>query len=399
VWSCAIRIQVRRTAPIKDQRGIILIAVLLILFLLVAIGLGSVVSIQNDHRVTSNLRSASSALYLADSGIEWVKERLADAPNFSPELPDRTLSLQTGTFSVALISSTQPSALKGQVVVRSTGIVSNATQIVQARMTKEYDLADAALVLRGDARGLTVRDASFVSDGRDHDPTTLAVIAGSRPRLAASAGNAALLGLLISGSGADRANSFIGGNAGREAIARTDWLPRDFVSEFADRLCTSGSTAIASVPASGKLSLNNISWGNRMYPEIRCIDGTSDSTDLVELTGEVRGAGLLVVRNSELLISGTFKWEGLIIVAGRDVGVQIAGSAQKEIIGALAVVETGAALGTGPALFDAQGSLRILYSRQTLELAARLIPSAMLRESFSKLPFNLRQDYWRTITP
>jgi len=381
------------------QQGIILITVLLILFLLVAVGLGSIVSVHNDYRVTSNIRSATAALYLAESGIEWTKEQIAAATNLPLELADRTLALRTGDFNVSVLTSIQPSPLRGQLVVRSTGNASNAAQTVQARITKRYDLADAALVFRGAARGFRLLDASFLSDGRDHDLTTLAVLTDSPARFGATAGSVELFDLINGALDETRANTFASKNIGRRAIAQTDWLPRELVSELADGICSAGAARITAIPASGTLAIKDQSWGTRNSPEIRCIEGTSDATDSINIMGNTSGAGILVLRNLEMIVSGSFGWDGLIVITGRDVGLRITGLDRKEITGAIVINETGAALGSGPTLFDVQGNLRILFSRQSLDLSATLIPPAVLKRGFPKLPFTLHQDYWRTISP
>ena len=57
---------------VGDERGMILITVLLLIFMLTAVGLGSVFSVQNNYRVSVNLRGGMAALYLAESVIEWA---------------------------------------------------------------------------------------------------------------------------------------------------------------------------------------------------------------------------------------------------------------------------------------------------------------------------------------
>ncbi|MDH3444758.1 MAG: hypothetical protein OEN50_12585, partial [Deltaproteobacteria bacterium] len=82
------------------------------------------------------------------------------------------------------------------------------------------------------------------------------------------------------------------------------------------------------------------------------------------------------------------------------VGFRVENAADKDILGALIIQESGNATGSGPALLDIQGSLRVRFSRTALNLlAAPLLPPATLSSSYAALPFALTQEYWRSISP
>ncbi len=132
----------------------ILITVMLLISLLMAAGMGAVVSVQNDLRTTANLRTGTAASYLADAGIEWGKQRIATARTMPPTLSNTVQSLPQGSYSVSFLSSTQSTPLSATVMLRSLGNANNAVQAVHARVVKTYDLADAAIVLRGNARSI-----------------------------------------------------------------------------------------------------------------------------------------------------------------------------------------------------------------------------------------------------
>jgi hypothetical protein len=381
---------------IHKQQGLVLITVLLILFLLVAGGIGSIVSVQNGYRVTTNLRGVVSALYLAESGVEWTKQQMGAQASLPLSLSQPTLDLGLGHFAISVSSSTRISPLIGQVVVRSTGRAFNAIQTVQARLTKRYNIVDAALVLRGNARTLSFVDEAFSIDGRDHDPIDRRVIEEGRPLLAASTGTALLLSNLNQSLSDNQATRFISADRGRNAIARSSWLT-DLIAILADGICNGPGARSTRMPASGTLSISG-TIGNRSAPESHCFEGLSSIGDSVILSS-INGAGILVVRDSELIISGGFFWEGLIIVTGQDVGIRMGGSEDQEVLGALAINETGGGVASGPALVDFRGSTRVLYSRKAIDSAATLIPNSVLQTSYGRLPFTINQDYWRTITP
>lgn len=74
----------------------ILLTSLLLLSLLLAVGLGSMVSVQNEFFITQNLRGGISALYLADAGIEWGKEQIGAMPGNPPVLVDSMQNFSSG---------------------------------------------------------------------------------------------------------------------------------------------------------------------------------------------------------------------------------------------------------------------------------------------------------------
>lgn len=383
---------------IRDESGMILVSVLLILCLLMAVIVGSVTSVHNDYRMVHNLRGGTAALYLADSGVEWAKEQIGATTTLPLALTDRALNLSTGSFAAVFTGAAQPGPLTGQVVVRATGSAGNATQTVQARITKRYDLADAALVLRGEARSVNFVGSAFVFDGRDHEVASRLVLTQSKPGLGLSVGSAALFSQINSGLSEVQLDNVAGAQNGRSAIVRSPWLGADSLAQLANGVCSAPGTRTTVVPALTNLTLSGVTLGSRGVPEAHCFDGPVDSSSTVMASGTLSGAGLLVVRNAELVLSSNFSWEGVVLVTGRNVGVRIVGSDSKEIVGSLVVNETGSLLGSGPALVDVQGHLRLLYSRQAHEFAAMSVPNVVLQNAYSYLPYRLIQDYWRMVS-
>jgi len=377
----------------------ILLTCLLLLSLLLAVGLGSMVSVQNEFFITQNLRGGISALYLADAGIEWGKEQIGAMPGNPPVLVDSMQNFSSGAFSVAFISATQMSPLSARIVFRSTGTIKNSSQTVQAQVSKNYDLADAAVGLRGKSRSINFAASSFHISGLDYDPSGGSAVPGAKPRAGITADSAALLSQLESGLNGSQRVQIVGSGNNGAAISLSEQIPGNALVRFANDLCTAPNAQISAVPATGTLSLVNQSWGSRAAPELHCINGLVESGDSVTTGANFNGAGILVVKDVQLIASGSLHWEGLILVTGNDIGFRTAGEENKEVIGALIVNETGAAAGAGTALLDIQGAIRILYSRPALGASASLIRTGTLANNYDWLPFYLKQDYWRSLNP
>ena len=381
-----------------DQRGMVLYSSLLILSLLVAVGVGARVMLQSDFKLLANMRASMEAFYVAEAGIEWSKDEIRKNFSHPPILPSRAQSFSSGNFSVSFLSPTAVTSLVARIVVRSTGAVGSSSQVVQAQVTKTYDLADGAISLRGSANRVNFAGNPLLISGVDYDPATGQAVAGSKARPAISVPDEILQGLVEQGLSENQQSGNVGSGGGTSAIAESDFIPASAVVRFADGLCSSAQAVTALVPSDGMLLLAGQTWGTRTSPQLRCIEGLAGPGDSVNLGGGVTGAGILVVRNADLIVSGSLQWEGLIVVTGSNVSFKVTGGESKEIYGSLMVNETGTP-GTGTAILDIQGSVRVLFSRPALNRVASLIPSSTLNATYSSLPSMISQEYWRTVTP
>ena len=176
-------------------------------------------------------------------------------------------------------------------------------------------------------------------------------------------------------------------------------MPSETVTRLADALCSAAETVTMTVPSGGTLTLGGEVWGSRSAPQIRCIDGLPGPGDLVSIEGNLGGVGILVVRNSQLVLNSAFRWEGLLIVTGADVGFRATGAENKEVYGALIINETGPGLAATPPILTLEGAIRLLYSRSAFSRVVGLLPSSTLAETYDSLPFAVTQDYWRSVNP
>ena len=377
----------------------VLVTVLLLLSLLMVIGMGAALSVQNDLRMSANLRSAAAASYLAEAGIESAKQQIAAATTMPPALSAANQSLGSGSYSVSFLSATQSTPLSATVVIQSVGSANNATQAVDARIAKIYDLGDGAIVLRGNARNINFSGASFSISGLDHDLTSGAPLSGAPVRAGITAGAAGVLNQLESALDTLQRNNIAGDDGDGAALAASRRISGSDIDRIANELCAAPNAIVSAVRESGSLSVTREAWGSRRAPELRCVTGLPGSGDSVVFSADTGGAGILVIRDAELILAGNFRWEGWLIVLGSDVGLRVTGSDNKEIVGSLIIAESGNATGSGPATLNVQGSLRVNFSRQAFNLAAPLVPAATLSASYSALPFFLKQDYWRSLAP
>ncbi len=374
----------------------VLFSSLLLVSLLMAAGMGALVLIQNDYRITTNLRQGTAVFYFADAGIEWGKEQIGQTAIHPPKPADRVQSFSSGTFSVWFVSSTPITPLAAKIIVRSTGASGTTSQTVQASVIKTYDLADGAIALRGEGTSVNFNGNSFFISGLDYDPSSGGPVSDAKPRSAISASSAALraqidTAMLQSGRVIDGENN--------NAISQSDFIPSHLITRLGDDLCHAPHVVTKTIPLGGTLSLKGQTWGSRSSPELHCIEGLSGPGDSVTVEGSFNGVGILVVRNAEFVASGSFRWEGLIIVTGPDVGFRVVGEENKEVYGALMINETGPTVGSTQATLALQGAVKVFYSRSALNRVVDLLPVPTLENTYAALPFKITQDYWRSVNP
>jgi hypothetical protein len=367
----------------------VLISSLTVLSVLVVIGIGVGVMLQNDFRVLTNLRSSTESFYFSVAGLEWGKSEIARTSTFPPVLQSRSQTFASGEFTVAFQSPSVIAPLAAQIIIRATGISHGAHHVLQAQLTKSYDLADAAVGLRGNGAAVNFNAEAIFISGADHDVATGNAVVGAKSRSAISTADESLFGLVTQAAGARQ--GILDGSADTPAVAQSVYLPADFVSRLADDLCAAGSATLHSVPTSGGLTIENQTWGSRALPQLHCIEGLSGTGDTVTLAGNLAGVGIRVVRNADLILNGAFRWEGLVLVTGTDVSLQMTGSSTNELLGAAIVNESGIPV-TTKCILAIEGASRILFSRQALSRASSLIPAATVNNAYGSLPSVILQD-------
>jgi hypothetical protein len=354
--------------------------------------------LRNDLQISANLRSGTEAFYLSAAGVEWAKREIAQTTNFPPALLDQSKNFASGQFSVEFLSSSVAEPFAARVVLRSTGTSHGAQQVLQAQLTKLLDLVDAALAVRGSASRVNFDAAAIAVSGVDHDAATGAAIADGKSRNALSAGDAAVRELVLQALGDPPRQDVFESGPEVPPVATSSYLSSEFVAQLADQLCTSAQAVVHTIPSTGTLAAENQTWGARTAPQLHCVEGSSTAGDAATLGGTFMGAGILIVKNADLILTGTARWEGLILVSGADISLKTIGTGNKDLLGGVVVNET-AIPGSGRAILDFQGTVRLLFSRTALSQVLPLLPAAVRENAHQWLPATVAQDYWRAVTP
>lgn len=104
-------------------------------------------------------------------------------------------------------------------------------------------------------------------------------------------------------------------------------------------------------------------WGTPSNPKIVYVKGTVDPAQAyyaMSISGTSTGAGILIVEDGDVNVTGNFRWEGLIIITGQYVGLRYGGGGNQTAYGGVVVNET--ASNNSEVEVDASGNAKILYS-------------------------------------
>jgi hypothetical protein len=116
------------------------------------------------------------------------------------------------------------------------------------------------------------------------------------------------------------------------------------------------------------------------------------------LRGNFSGAGVLVVRNSDLVARGNFKYEGLIIVTGAKVGFGMIGGGQQDVYGSIMINETSTD-GSSYKELVLEGNAAVKRSQSALVYAKQLIPVTGISTIISTFPASVQQIAWAEVKP
>jgi Tfp pilus assembly protein PilX len=283
-----------------------------------------------------------------------------------------------------------------QVLVESTGAIGGATRTISTVVSKiAMPPVSGALAFSGLRADVKFGGAGIVIDGRDSkladDPGTPTgagpavygiAVNGKLPALAGGVEAA----LVAAGQGTIRGKHEADANAAGEGAATVEadpsLVPRavsDFVSttrSVADIVVDAGPGKVASIRDVGSTCSADAGgagcWGTPSRPKIVHVRGVSPDIagrpPAIAIVGDSRGTGILVVEDANLEIVGHFRWDGLIVVSGRNVGIRYRGDGVQRVYGATIVHASSDEPSTNA---DILGPVSVLYSREALDLVRK----------------------------
>jgi Tfp pilus assembly protein PilX len=388
---------------LQNDSGVALVAGLVILVLLTAIGTYAINMAQTETTLSANLKASKQAFYLADAGLEWGRSQIAASTVLPPLPASATRSLGNGSYTVTFpnVFPAIP-AFEYTVTVRSVSSVGTASKTLQALVTKIFEFTDASITLRGNEADSSFTGNSFSVDGRDYDHVTGA-LTGGPTQYGITVPTAALQATVNSALSAQQQDNIIGTAVPglTASIGVSPFVPSTSVTSLANALCAAAPLANQfTTPLNGSYSPPaGATWGTRASPQVHCVTGVGTPGNMsVDINGNFSGVGVLVVKDSDLVINGAFHFEGLIIVTGAKVGFGLMGGGNKDLYGSVLINETSY---DGPSYREEvlQGASNLRYSSSALNIARQLMPAAALSSIITTFPTTVRQRSWQEVNP
>jgi hypothetical protein len=366
-------------AYIKNESGVALITGLIILVLLTAIGTYAINMTQIDQTLSANLKASKQAFYLAEGGIEWGKQRIRTNTAIPPSPAGSTQSLNSGSYTVTFKDILpQAPAWQYRMTVEATGNIGTASKTLQAFVTKVYDVSDGAITMRGNEAHSEFEGNSFLIDGRDYDHLTGDPTSVS-PQLGISVPKNSNLDDVIKNALSSQQKDNVqglGATSSVPSIGESETLSSTTITAVANALCLLAVSSLSYTPISEETPISgNKIYGTPASPQITCFDGLGKPGEMgVELKGNVKGAGILIVKHVDLLTKGNFDFKGLVIVTGNKVGFGMWGGG--EVYGSVIINETS----------TDGSSYRELWLKGNAEIKRRVVP-----EVYPKFKTNSRR--------
>jgi len=140
----------------------------------------------------------------------------------------------------------------------------------------------------------------------------------------------------------------------------------DLVLEHTDP----GGLSFSDIGACASNWSSSACWGTRDRPKVVYVKGNPDPASAIsalQISGNARGYGILIVEDGEVWISGTFRWHGLIIVTGSRVAGGFLGGGGQIVYGSVIFNDMSHEPGQGKGFLT--GNARLRYSCQALDQA------------------------------
>lgn len=430
--------------PMRDQRGVALPLSLIVLVALVGLVMVFLSMAGTDPAVSANLSDTSRARYVADAGLEWAFDQLVQRTIQDPNGDFRvvtnailgppnngvmatSLSLPglpatSGTFSVTLRNDNQAgdSQITGQpacnaqgasdcggatndtnsvIILTATGTFNGATRQIQQVVTHVDLNFPGAIYLPGVGTNTAFSGNSFTITGNDtkldDTPGACAPVWGIG---VADAPTESRVQSSLSQQQKDNVTGkpqSAGPGLGDNTIAPDALLTPAQITKFVNAVKPYANLSLQA-DAANHLSYQGLGntcatnwndtncWGTRSNPKIVYIKGSLDPQQAfyaVSISGQSTGAGILIIEDGDLSITGDFRWEGPVIITGQYVGLFYGGGGNQTIYGSIIVNETANV--NSEVEVDSRGNAKVVYSCQALNNARnarRLFRLASWRE-------------------
>jgi hypothetical protein len=378
----------------RGEQGSVLVIALLFASILTIMGVSFLTISGTDTSIVFNETNHSQAFYLAEAGIAEATRVLRDSNDWDTQLgapqpfpcPGIVPVADGGcTFRVEN-DATDPGGPANDtndlVVVRATGTFRNAAKEVDVGLTRLLlPFPPGGLTSIGASTNVSFAGNAFDIDGNNWVPPSddgtipesldnTACTATPVPKFGIAVPDAATQLAVKNDLTSQQQDNVLGANP------NPPWAPVSAIPSIGvDTTITQAELAIladylipmANITYSPGSQISSGTLGTQADPKIVVVDATGYSGSDPALTlSATKGAGILIVKNGGLRMSGNSQWVGLVIIIGNNVEIDMRGGGDKSIYGSVLLAEN---LNVATDQVEGQGNVKIRFSCHGVDVA------------------------------
>ena len=378
----------------RGEQGSVLVIALLFASILTIMGVSFITISGTDISIVFNETNHSQAFYLAEAGIAEGTRILRDSGDWDNQLGAPQPFPCPGMVPVAdggctFVVENDVGDLGGPandtndlVVVRATGTFRNAAKEVDVGLTRLLlPVPPGGLTSIGMSTNVSFAGNAFSIDGNNWIPPS---DGGAVPESLNNGSCGAIpvpkFGIAVPDAATQlgvkndltnpQQNNVTGANP------NPPWAPPGSVPSIGvDTTLTQSELAtltnylvpMADITYSPGTTISSGTLGTQANPKIVVVDATLYSGSDPALTlSATKGAGILIVKNGSLRMSGNSQWVGIVIVIGNNVEIDMRGGGDKSIYGSVLLAEN---LNVATNQAEADGNVKVRFSCQGIGVA------------------------------
>jgi hypothetical protein len=376
------------------ERGTVLIIGLLFTSILSIVGVSLLTISGTDISIAFNETNHSQAFYLAEAGVAEATRILRDSNDWDNQLTAPQPFPCPGLVPVgdggcvftvendAADAGGATNDTNDLVVVKATGTFRNAVKEVDVALTRLLlPVPPGGITSIGLSTNVSFAGNAFTIDGNNWiPPSDDGAVPEIQNNAACTSTVAPKFGIAVPdavqqlGVKNDLTSQQQDNVTG--AAPNPAWAPPGSVPSIGvDTTITQAELAVltdyliplADISYTPGTQISSGTLGTQASPKIVVVDGTGYSGSDPALTlNATKGAGILIVKNGSLRMSGNSQWVGIVIVIGNNVEIDLRGGGDKSIYGSVLLAEN---LQVATNQAEGQGNVKVRFSCQGIDVA------------------------------
>lgn len=346
---------------VMNERGVVLVIVLLIMPIMLIMTTSFLHLALTEHKIAHNYTNHTQAFYTAEGGLETARQQLKVTADWTTLL-GTTVDCSAGLPGTCSYTIDQAEAERA--VITATAQYRNARRVQRAQYIKtELPIPPGGITSIGAPGSVGFNGNAFEIDGNNWVPpqngnpeyqdNAAAACTTPVPKLGIAVQDVPAQIEVLVGLTAQQESNILGAG-GTPSVGVDDTITHDQILELAAAL-----ESLAGYTYAPGAQVSNGVIGTQNSPVVAVAEG--------DLTlSATSGAGVLIVKNGVLKLSGSTQWVGLILLVGDNAKLETAGGGDKSVYGSVIIAETS---GASAEIASGGGNFKVKFSCDGLNVA------------------------------